>query len=136
MKKGLLPQFRSIFPCEVLLYIVGCILTFGGLFIYSKMQSTPEQSGIRIAKQKTKFTVANKFEVFQSFEDGALATSEVKDYVSTFTGPVVFLVAEENEQFYDGQIVTIPKGKSAMQIGTYSYESKAGVHTVPIIAFE
>lgn len=127
MKKGLL---------FLLGVLVGCILTFGGLFIYSKMRSTPEQSGIRMAKQKTKFTVANKFEVFQSFEDGALATSEVKDYVSTFTGPVVFLVAEENEQFYDGQIVTIPKGKSAMQIGTYSYESKAGVHTVPIIAFE
>ena len=87
MKKGLL---------FLLGVLVGCIITFGGLFIYSKMQSTPEQSGIRMAKQKTKFTVANKFEVFQSFEDGALATSEVKDYVSTFTGPVVFLVVEEN----------------------------------------
>ncbi|MES5133690.1 hypothetical protein [Hoylesella timonensis] len=116
--------------------IVGCLLTFGGFYVFAKMQTTTEQSGIRLAKQKTKFTVANKFEVFQSFEDGALARSEEKEFVSSFTGPIVFLVADGDEQFYDDQVVTVPNGKSAIQIGTYSYESKGGERTVPIIKFE
>ena len=116
--------------------IVGCLLTFGGFYVVAKMQTNTEQSGIRLAKQKTKFTVANKFEVFQSFEDGTLARSEEKDFVSSFTGPIVFLVADDDEQFYVDQVVTVPIGKSAIQIGTYSYESEGGEHTVPIIKFE
>lgn len=56
--------------------------------------------------------------------------------INTRSGPIVFLVADGDEQFYDDQVVTVPNGKSAKQIGTYSYESKGGERTVPIIKFE
>lgn len=106
--------------------IVGCLLTFGGCHVYVKMQAN---TGIRLAKQKTKFTLDNSFKVFQSVEDGALA-------MTSLGGLIVFLVADDDMQFYDEQFVTVPKGKSAIQIGTYSYQSKEGKRTVPIIIFE
>lgn len=109
--------------------IVGGLLTFGGCYVYVKMQTNRDQSEIRLAKHKKKFTEGKSFNVFQSFEDGALA-------MTSLTGLIVFLVADGDMQFYDQQYVTIPKGKSAIQIGTYTYESKQGKRTVPIIKFE
>ena len=109
--------------------IVGCLLTFGGCYVYVKMQANIEKSEIRLAKHKTKFIEDKSFYVFQSFEDGALA-------MTSLTELIVFLVADDDMQFYDQQFVTVPKGKSAIQIGTYSYQSKEGKRTVPIIIFE
>ena len=42
---------------------------------------------------------------------------------SFFTGPVVYIVTDGQNLFYDDQVIEVPKGKKAMQIGTFRYET-------------
>lgn len=129
MKKGL------VFIFGVLTGILGTILV---LALVGKGLETSQQNNFNVAEQKTTFTVADSFEVFQVLEDGALANCEEKVGPSTlFTGPIVFLVADGQNQFFDNQIITTPNGKSAIQVGTYKYITRSGADkTVPVIIFE
>ena len=69
--------------------------------------------------------------------DGALANCEEKGYsTSFFTGPVVYIVTDGQNLFYDDQVIEVPKGKKAMQIGTFRYETKLGEKVVPVIKFQ
>ena len=36
----------------------------------------------------------------------------------------------------DDQVIEVPKGKKAMQIGTFRYETKLGEKVVPVIKFQ
>ena len=55
---------------------------------------------------------------------------------SFFTGPVVYIVTDGQNLFYDDQVIEVPKGKKAMQIGTFRYETKLGEKVVPVIKFQ
>ena len=99
--------------------------------------SNANESDITIAEQQTVFTTATKFEVFQVLGDGALANCEEKGHsTSFFTGPVVYIVTDGQNLFYDDQVIEVPKGKKAMQIGTFRYETKLGEKVVPVIKFQ
>ncbi len=114
--------------------VTGCVLTIVALSIIA---STYSKSDITIAEQQTAFTTATKFEVFQVLEDGALANCEEKGYsTSFFTGPVVYIVADGQNQFYDDQIIEVPKAKRAIQIGTFRYRTKLAEKVVPVIKFQ
>lgn len=117
--------------------VTGCLLTFGGLFVVASVQNSSEETNVTYAVQPTVFTDASKFEVFQVLGDGALAKCENREYgVSTYTGPIVYLVSDGQTQYYDDQVISVPKGKNAMQIGTYRYQSQMGVRTVPVIKIQ
>ena len=110
--------------------VTGCVLTIVALSIIA---STYSKSDITIAEQQTAFTTATKFEVFQVLEDGALANCEEKGYsTSFFTG----IVADGQNQFYDDQIIEVPKAKRAIQIGTFRYRTKLAEKVVPVIKFQ
>lgn len=95
--------------------------------------------GVKMLDEPIPFTEAKNFEVVQVvFDDAALAQSEKRlQYTGSiyYTDPVVLIVADQNNTFYDNQIVKAPKGSKVMQIGTYSYNSNMGWKTVPIIRF-
>jgi len=117
--------------------VAGGILTIIILAMIANAQLNEPKTGINLADKPIEFTSANKFEVFQVLSDGALANCEEKSYsLSLFIGPVVFILADGQNQFYDKQVISIPKGKKAMQIGTYRYTSKLGEKTVPVIKFQ
>lgn len=106
-------------------------------FVIGITNSNANESDITIAEQQTVFTTATKFEVFQVLGDGALANCEEKGYsTSFFTGPVVYIVTDGQNLFYDDQVIEVPKGKKAMQIGTFRYETKLGEKVVPVIKFQ
>ena len=66
-----------------------------------------------------------------------LADCEEKGHsTSFFTGPVVYIVTDGQNLFYDDQVIEVPKGKKAMQIGTFRYETKLGEKVVPVIKFQ
>lgn len=66
-----------------------------------------------------------------------MANCEEKGYsTSFFTGPVVYIVTDGQNLFYDDQVIEVPKGKKAMQIGTFRYETKLGEKVVPVIKFQ
>lgn len=129
MKKGLI-FFLGI--------ITGSILTVVFLAILGNIYSSVNDSGITIAEKQTAFTIANKFEVFQVLDDGALANCEERSYsTSYFTGPVVYILSDGQNIFYDDQIVRVPYGQRAVQIGTYRYQTNMGVEkVVPVIVFK
>ena len=49
---------------------------------------------------------------------------------------LVLYIASDNVRLYDKQIIEIPQGKSLVQIGTYEYESRMGVKTVPAVSIK
>ena len=117
--------------------VTGCVLTIAVLFVIGITNSNANESDITIAEQQTVFTTATKFEVFQVLGDGALAICEEKGHsTSFFTGPVVYIVTDGQNLFYDDQVIEVPKGKKAMQIGTFRYETKLGEKVVPVIKFQ
>ena len=124
MKKGLI-FFLGI--------ITGCVLTIIALFVIADSA----ESNITIAEHQKEFKYASRFEVFQVLGDGALANCEEQGFLSSyFTGPVVYILSDGQNLFYDDQIIDIPTGKKAIQIGTYRYQSKSGEKVVPVIEFQ
>ena len=95
--------------------------------------------GVTMLDEPVPFTEAKNFQVLQVvFEDAALAQSEKKmQYTGStyYTDPVVLIVADQKNTFYDDQIVKAPKDCKVVQVGTYNYQTKMGWKTVPIIRF-
>ena len=131
--------------------VTGVLLTLG---FFAVKAYTPKQGGendaqtekeaklpdgVTMLDEPVPFNEAKNFQVLQVvFEDAALAQSEKKmQYTGTiyYTDPVVLIVADEKNTFYDDQIVKAPKDCKVIQVGTYNYKSQLGWKTVPIIRF-
>ncbi len=49
-------------------------------------------------------------------------------------GTVVMFLANDDESFYDDQVISLPKGKCFRQIGTYRYNTRQNIEkTVPVL---
>lgn len=113
--------------------VAGCLLTIAVLYVIA-LNSSESNSDITIAEREIPFDLSNRFEVFQVLSDGALAHCEDVEYsMSMFTGPIVYILAEGQNQFYNDQVVEIPRGKRAVQIGTFRYATRLGENVVPVI---
>lgn len=120
---------------KFLIYIAGIatgvILTFLVLFIIAlaKNETAPieEKAGITMFDEPGDNVRAEKFRVFQVIDKGAaLADMDM-------SGPVVLLINNEGKFYYDDEIIQVPKGHSARQVGIYEYSTKMGYKTVPVI---
>lgn len=117
MKKGLI-FFLGI--------ITGCVLTIAALFVIGVGYSNSAESNITIAERQTEFKEANSLRFFRYWR-WSLANCEEQGYSSSyFTGPVVYILSDGQNLFYDDQVIDIPYGKKAIQIGTYRYQTKLG----------
>ena len=54
---------------------------------------------------------------------------------SYYSDPVVLIISDQKNTFYDNQVVKTPKECKVMQVGTYNYRSQMGWKTVPVIRF-
>jgi hypothetical protein len=130
--------------------VTGILLTLGFFAVKAYTQSqcengpqTEEETklpdGVTMLDEPVPFNEAKNFQVLQVvFEDAALAQSEKKmQYTGSiyYTDPVVLIVADEKNTFYDDQIVKAPKDCKVIQVGTYNYKTQMGWKTVPIIRF-
>lgn len=102
-------------------------------------EETKLPDGVTMLDEPVPFTEAKNFEVLQVvFEDAALAQSEKKmQYTGTvyYSDPIVLIVADQKNTFYDDQVVKCPKDSKVMQVGRYNYQTQMGWKTVPIIRF-
>lgn len=75
------------------------------------------------------------FKVLQVVDDNAaLVKGKDNDLFDTYMGPVYLIVNSEGKFYYDDEIINIPKGKNARQVGIYKYSAKSGIDkTVAII---
>ena len=118
-------------------FIVGIVFTFVAIMLF--VPTTSEKSnGMTFFEEPGECMSTLPFKVIQVVEDyGALACeveydSFLGDYVNNSL--LVFLVNDNGEYYYDGQLVEVPKGKCMCQVGVYKYMSQMGIEkTVPIV---
>lgn len=79
------------------------------------------------------------FQVEKVLKSGDAIAREVDEFIGGFasTTELEVLVLDKGENhFYDKQILKIPEGKCARQIGTYRYGYGSLKKVIPVVAFE
>lgn len=110
--------------------ITGIIITL--CFAYFVASNSSEDKGVIYFEEAGECISENPLEVFQVLERGAaLAKEKLGGYNIS---DLVVLIVSENDYFYDDQVIEIPKGKCARQVGVYNYVTNGGMSkTVPIV---
>ncbi|MCH5176240.1 MAG: hypothetical protein J1F40_10170 [Prevotellaceae bacterium] len=97
-------------------------------------------NGMTFFAQPGECLSTNDFEVLQVIEDGGALAQEVKwepyieGYIPTNSDLLVFVINDDGEYYYDGQIIKVPQGKCMRQVGIYKYLTQGGFEkTVPIV---
>ncbi len=93
-------------------------------------------NGITMFAEPGDYMDARQFEVFQVLEPGvALANTRDESYtmITSFTGPVVLFLNDSGKHYYDDEVIEVPRGKRARQVGVYKYSTQMGYKTVPIV---
>ena len=81
---------------------------------------------------------ARSFKVFHVIKEGALANAAENDGSDgvMYSGTTVLFPAGGVNSFYDEQIITVPEGKIAMQVGTLRDKAEKGdERTFPVVDF-
>lgn len=123
---------------KVLIFIAG-VVTGAALMIFILILITSGNSSISkvtLFEKEGECISKNSFEVFQVFDSGDALANEIEKGYSTSlpTGLVVLFLKESGKSFYDDQVIKVPSGKCAKQIGIFKYTTNTGMEkTVPII---
>ena len=104
---------------------------FAFMFSSQKETSVKENSGLTMFEQPGDVITEKSFKVIQALEQGAALADGEKEYMTTF-----LLVNDEGKYYYDHEIVKVPSGKVARQVGIFKYTSGGGLdRTVPVVKF-
>lgn len=121
---------------KLLIYLAGLVsgivLT---LLVSMFMVANTTIDDITLFKQEGECISENSFKIFQVVDNGNALASEIDEEFEFPTNLVVLLLAEKGKAYYDNQIIRIPPGKCAKQIGTYRYFTRDEMEkTVPVVA--
>lgn len=76
----------------------------------------------------------HSFEVFEVLNSGEALASEFSREYATATGLMVLFPKKKEGSHYVGEVIEIPAGKCAKQIGVFKYPTKVGREkTVPVV---
>ena len=96
-------------------------------------------SGITLFDKPGVCVSRKSFEVQKVLESGDAIALEIKETVSgyTFTSDLeVLILANDDNHFYNKQVIRPPKGTCARQIGNYKYQKYGTTKVIPIIDFK
>ena len=120
--------------------ISGIVLTGIVIFLLATIYNVKNDPGYQMINGITFFEEPgdiideNSFEVFQALGDGSALAHGKGDGHSIYTGITVLLYNKEHKPYYDEQIIEVPNGKCARQVGLYRYTSKMDIEkTVPVV---
>ena len=121
---------------KVLIFIAGVVtgailmLVIAAL-IGNSSNGESSNNGMTFFEKEGDCISENNFEVLDS---GDALANEI-DELSISTGLMVLFLCDEGKSYYDDQVIKVPEGKCAKQIGTFKYSTKAGFDkTVPIVS--
>ncbi len=118
--------------------IVGSLLCLAVLFYMgnnSREEGDNGIPGLTLFEQPGENISTKSFKVIQVDNYGNALAMEKSGSGDLYLGVLVLFLAEENASYYDDQIIKIPSGSCAKQLGTYRYTSNAGsIKTVPAVA--
>lgn len=110
--------------------VSGIALTFIVLYLMAGCSSS---NGVKYFEKPGDCISTNSFKVFQVLDDGVALANEIEEY-DLPTGIVVLLINKDGKYYYDDQVIEIPEGKCARQVGVYTYPTKMEIErTVPIV---
>ena len=114
--------------------LTGIVLTFAFAFIFSASHSGNDDGTTWFEKPGDVIEVI-AFKVFQVLgEDAALVNGATHEEYDIYSGAVYLLTNEDGKYYYDDEVVKVPEGKVARQVGIYQYQTKSNFgKTVPII---
>ncbi|WP_288816741.1 hypothetical protein [uncultured Alistipes sp.] len=148
---------------NLLIYIAGIVtgivlsILISFLCITNKENPIEEEPGITMFDEPGDSIDANLFKVFQvinskialAFCVNELLTPNVPDknlqsllnmlsqnlqnVQAVSQGTVVLLINDEGKLYYDDEIIKVPQGQQAKQMGIYQYSTESGYKTVPIV---
>lgn len=117
--------------------VVGIILTIVTLFFIGAniiQEQEEEDQKTTMFEEPGDVIDVKSFKVFQVVEEGkALVNGESESSSGLYIGAVYMLTNDEGKLYYDDEIVKVPKGKEARQIGIFEYKANLGQKTVPIV---
>ena len=117
--------------------LTGIVLTIGASIIIAKSQGEdPSSNGISMFEKRGQAMTEGSFKIFQTLDDKhALASGVSNEEYGWYMGITVMIIGNENDHFYDDQIIKKTSGKKFYQVGTYTYQTKSeDFKTVPIVA--
>ena len=126
---------------NLLIFISGMItmlvlvVLFGVIVNLSNNDGYP---GLTIFENEGKCINAKQLQNMQTLEPN-MALAHEKAQPNVIYDPneiLVLLLGDEKTNYYDDQKIDIPKGMCAKQVGTYQYEAKAGMKTVPAVTIK
>ena len=123
---------RKKWVVYVLGVVTGVVLTIGTLFLMSTCSTS--NNGVTYFEKPGECISTNSLKVFQVLDEGAALANEIEGEYDIPTGIVVLLINKEGKYYYDDQVIKIPVGKCARQVGVYTYPTKMEIEkTVPIV---
>lgn len=115
----------------VLGIVSGIVLTFLSSYLISNCSSN---NGVTYFENPGECVSSNSLKVFQVLDDGVALANEIEGEYNIPTGVIVLLINNEGKYYYDNQVIKIPAGKCARQVGVYTYLTKKEIErTVPIV---
>ena len=118
---------------RIWVFIIGIVTGIVLMIVISLIAVKCSNNGSMVLFEEAGDCVGSKFKVFQVLASGEALASEIEEgYRSTLGATVLFL--NEGQAYYDDQVIDIPYGKCARQVGIYKYKTKAGHEaTVPVV---
>ena len=116
---------------KVLIFIGG-VVTGAILMIFIAFLFAGGNSGMTLFEKEGDCISKNSFKVVQVLDSGNALANEIEDDIPL--GITVLFLCENGKSYYDEQIIKIPSGKCAKQVGIYKYLTKMGIEkTVPVV---
>lgn len=116
--------------------LTGVVLTYLFAFIFFAGRSDSDD-GTTWFEKPGDVIETDAFEVFQVLgEDAALVFGKSRESssIEVFRGMVYLLTNKDGKYYYDDEVVRVPEGKVARQVGIYRYQTESKFEkTVPII---
>ncbi|MBO5272960.1 MAG: hypothetical protein J6B30_09115 [Muribaculaceae bacterium] len=110
--------------------VAGIVLTIAVLYLMSACSSA--NNGVTYFEKPGDCISTKSLEVFQVLDNGVALANEVDFKIPT--GLIVLLINKDGKYYYDNQVIEIPEGKCARQVGVYTYPTKMEIErTVPIV---
>jgi hypothetical protein len=110
--------------------VIGGIITIVLLLGVGYVMKTAEERSYTPIEQPWEEAAYKSYKVIQVLEDhSALVEAkelDVDDDMDLYLGPTFLLINDGEKYYYDDEVVKVPKGKKAMQVGRYRYTTKGG----------
>jgi len=126
---------------NIFIFIAGMITMFVLITLFGIAVNSSNNSGypgLTIFEVEGKCTATKQLQVMQTLAPD-VALAHAKTQPNAIYDPdeiLVLLLGDENTNYYDDEKINIPKGKCAKQVGTYQYEAKMGMKTVPAVTIK